>query len=119
MADVEITLLDLPAAQLSVVGELHGFGLPTSRLQASVAFDPGPEATLSYRIDQHGWFTDLDGVAVITVPAAGLERLVVRLDRGNIKIRDATSSGVVRSDVLHLDLKTASGHVQVSAANSR
>jgi hypothetical protein len=32
--DVRINLLDSSAATMSVVGELHGFGLPTSRLAA-------------------------------------------------------------------------------------
>ena len=110
--DVEIVLIDPPASQFSVAGELHGFGLPTSRLNAFVDFKPDPLPTLYYRVEQTGWFTDLNGAATVLVPAAGLARLVVRLDHGNIRVRDMTRSGVVRSGILHLDLKTASGHVQ-------
>jgi hypothetical protein len=109
--DVEIVLIDPPASQFSVAGELHGFGLPTSRLNALVDFKPEPLPTLYYRVEQTGWFTDLNGAATVLVPAAGLARLVVRLDHGNIRVRDMTRSGVVRSRILHLDLKTASGHV--------
>ena len=110
--DVEIVLIDPPASQLSVEGELHGFGLPTSRLNARFEFRPEPLPTLHYRVEQKGWFTDLDGVAIVIVPAAGLARVVVRLVHGNIRVRDQTRKGVLRSGVLHLDLKTASGHIQ-------
>jgi hypothetical protein len=110
--DVEIVLIDPPASQFSVEGELHGFGLPTSRLNAFVDFKPDPLPTLYYRVEQTGWFTDLNGAATVLVPAAGLARVVVRLGHGNIRVWDMTRSGVVRSGILHLDLKTASGHVQ-------
>jgi hypothetical protein len=110
--DVEIVLIDPPASQLSVVGELHGFGFPTSRLNAFFDFKPDPPTTLHYRVEQKGWFTDLDCVAIVVLPAAGLTRVVVRLGHGNIRVRDQTAKGVVRTGVLHLDLKTTSGHVQ-------
>jgi hypothetical protein len=111
-ADVEIVLLDPAATQISIEGELHGFGLPTSRLYGSVAFEPEPEPTLRYRIEQTGWFTDLDGAAIVLLPSAGLRRVVVRLGRGNIRVRDETQSGVVRRRVVELDLMTEHGHVQ-------
>jgi lipid A 4'-phosphatase len=111
-ADVEIVLLDPPAPQISIEGELHGFGLPTSRLHGAVAFELEPEPTLRYRIEQTGWFTDLDGAATILLPSAGLQRVVVRLGHGNIRVRDETRSGVVRRGVIQLDLMTADGHVQ-------
>jgi lipid A 4'-phosphatase len=111
-ANVEIVLLDPTASQISIEGELHGFGLPTSRLYGTVAFEPEPEPTLRYRIEQTGWFTDLDGAATVLLPAAGLQRVVVRLEHGNIRVRDETRSGVVRRRVVQLDLKTADGHVQ-------
>jgi membrane-associated PAP2 superfamily phosphatase len=111
-ADVEIVLLDPPASQISIEGEMHGFGLPTSRLHGSVAFELEPEPTLRYRIEQTGWFTDLDGAATVLLPSAGLQRVVVRLGHGNIRVRDETQSGVVRRRVVQLDLVTADGHVQ-------
>lgn len=111
-ANVEIVLVDTPASHVSIEGELHGFGLPWSRLGTQVRFASAPEPTLRYRIEQHGWFTDLDGVATVHVPAGGLERVVVRLGRGNIRVTDTTRNGVVRKGVLRLQLSTAAGHVQ-------
>jgi hypothetical protein len=112
-ADVEIVLLDPTASQISIEGELHGFGLPTSRLRGSVAFELKPEPTLHYRIEQTGWFTDLDGAATVLLPSGGLRRVVVRLGHGNIRVRDETRSGVVKRREVQLDLVTADGHVQV------
>lgn len=111
-ANVEIVVVDAPATQVSITGELHGFGLPTSRLDTHVEFDPRPVPTLRYRIEQHGWFTDLDGAAMARVPAGELERIVVRLERGNIRVTDATREGVVQRGRLKLDLRTSAGHVQ-------
>jgi membrane-associated PAP2 superfamily phosphatase len=116
MADVEIVIVDGPAGgrgnEVSITGELHGFGLPGSRLDARSGFDPEPVPTLRYRIEQRGWFTDLDGAATVRVPAGELERIVVRLGRGNIRVTDATRQGVVRRGRLKLDLRTAAGRVQ-------
>jgi membrane-associated PAP2 superfamily phosphatase len=115
MANVEIVIVDRPATQVSVVsiaGELHGFGLPGSRLGARVGFDLAPVPTLRYGIEQHGWFTDLDGAVTVRVPAGELERIVVRLGRGNIRVTDATREGVVRRGRLRLDLRTAAGQVR-------
>jgi membrane-associated PAP2 superfamily phosphatase len=110
--DVDIVLLDPPASGISVVGELHGFGLPTSRLRASYSFraDRGP--ALIYRIEQQGWFTDLNGAVTIMLPADRLERVVVRLRRGSIRVRDRTSSSVVATGAVQLDLQTGDGHVR-------
>jgi lipid A 4'-phosphatase len=119
-ANVEIVIVDGTdggpaggrADQVSITGELHGFGLPGSRLDARSGFDPQPVPTLRYRIEQRGWFTDLDGAATVRVPAGELERIVVRLGRGNIRVTDATRQGVVRRGRLKLDLRTAAGRVQ-------
>jgi lipid A 4'-phosphatase len=110
-ANVEIAVVDSPGTQVSVSGELHGFGLPTSRLCAYTEFVAQPVPTLRYVIEQKGWFTDLDGAASITVPAGVFKRIAVRLQKGNIEVTDATRRGVVASGTLQLDLKTQSGHV--------
>jgi lipid A 4'-phosphatase len=111
-ADVEIVLLGPSASQISIEGELHGFGLPMSRLRGSAAFEPGPQPTLRYRIEQAGWFTDLDGAAVVLLPSAGLRRIVVRLGHGNIRVRDESRSDLLKRRVVQLDLVTSDGHVQ-------
>ncbi len=112
VANVEIIVVDTPATRLSISGELHGFGLPTSRLLSHVQFDAGPIPTLHYRIEQRGWFTDLDGLASLRVPAGTFEQIVVRIERGNIRVTDATRVGVVRGGQLHLVLQAERGHVQ-------
>jgi len=117
-ANVEIVIVDAPATEISITGELHGFGLPASRLDTHVDLGLEPVPTLRYTIEQHGWFTDLDGVATARVPAGGLERITVRLERGNIRVTDATREGVVSRGKLKLDLRTSAGHVQSPALSS-
>ena len=116
-ANIEIVLVDQVEPKLSVDGELHGFGLPTSRLRAHIDFVPDPVPTLRYRIEQQGWFTDLDGLATVLLPGGGLQRVVVRLGHGNIRVRDETRAGVTRSGALQLDLKTDGGQVQAPACD--
>jgi lipid A 4'-phosphatase len=109
---IEIALVDTPASQVTIRGELHGFGLPLSRLGAHVEFIPDPVPRLLFRIEQRGLFTDLDGFASLRVPAAGLEQVVVRLRQGDIRVTDATRAGVVTKGTLRLDLHTGAGHIQ-------
>lgn len=111
-ANVEIVIVDAPADHVSIHGELHGFGLPMSRLEARSDLIPKPIPTLRYHIDQHGWFTDLDGIVRARVPAGDLQRIAVRVGRGNIRVTDATREGVVRKGRIRLDLRTAAGRVQ-------
>src|SRR5207302_6917996 len=89
VANVEITLVDAGVA-VSIDGELHGFGLPASRLGSGSHYEPSPVPTLRYAVEQQGWFTDLDANLSVRLPAAGLERIVVRLGRGSVKVTDAT-----------------------------
>jgi lipid A 4'-phosphatase len=97
---------------MRVDGELHGFGLPGSRLNASASFRVEPIPTLAFRIEEHGWITDLSAVATIRLPPGELERIVVRLHQGNIHVIDATGSGEVRKGTLQLELHTDSGIVR-------
>jgi lipid A 4'-phosphatase len=120
-ADVDIIVLDAPqphaapvseaAHDVTVSGELHGFGLPTSTLASGFHFDRDT-ATLEYRIEQRGWFTDLSGEALIRLPLGDFRRIVVRLDRGNIKVTDLTRLGAVRRGLVRLSLATKTGYVQ-------
>jgi lipid A 4'-phosphatase len=106
-ANVEIVLVDAGEA-VSITGELHGFGLPTSRLGTGSHFEPSPVPTLRYAVLQQGWFTDLDASLTVRLPAAGLQHIEVRLDRGHVKVTDATRAQVVASGAVKLDLRTAS-----------
>jgi lipid A 4'-phosphatase len=110
-ANVDIVLVDAPAAEVAIAGELHGFGLPTSRLGTRTEIAAGAVPVVRYRIVQRGWFTDLDGAAAVRLPAGELRRVTVRLERGNVRVTDATRGRVAASGRLTLDLVTASGHV--------
>ncbi len=114
-ANIDIVIGDFQRPQILAKGELHGFGWPGSRLGTSVVWHELPVPTLSFEIAQHGWITDLSAWATLMVPPAQLQRIVVRLQQGNIHVTDATRSGVVRSGILQLDLHTDSGSVQKPA----
>ena len=111
-ANVTLILLDAPDEGLAVDGELHGFGLPGSQIAAHVEVVSQPRAALRYRIECHGWLTDLDGMATVRVPAAAFDSVTVALGRGNIRISDLTRTRVVAAGSIHLELRTARGHVQ-------
>ncbi len=114
-ADIDLIVLDAPAAgaapRVTVSGELHGFGLPTSRLTSGFRFD-STAATLEYRIEQRGWFTDLSGEAIIRMPLLDFHRIVVEVNRGNIAVTDLTRAGAVRRGLVRLELRTQTGFVQ-------
>lgn len=112
-ANVEITLSDDPVDTVSVAGELHGFGLPTSRMTASAGFESEPLPKLRYVLEQRGWFTDLDAALSVQLPAAPFRQVVVRLGHGNITVKDGTRAHVVQSGALRLDLRTEAGEVRV------
>ncbi len=111
-ADIDIVIGDFQTPQIHAAGELHGFGWPGSRLETSVAWHDLPDPSLSFRIEEQGWITDLSAWATLIVPPSGLQRIVVRLQQGNIHVTDTTRMGVVRSGLLQLDLHTDSGSVQ-------
>jgi lipid A 4'-phosphatase len=113
-ANVTLVLLDGPLDELAIDGELHGFGLPGSRLAAGVDLIPPPHPALRYRIASRGWLTDVDGMATLRVPAAAFDRVSVSLGRGNIRVSDLTRAGVLASGRVHLELRTARGHIQPS-----
>ncbi len=117
-ANVEIVLVDAGEA-VSVTGELHGFGLPTSRLGTATHYEPSPVPTLRYAVEQQGWFTDLDASLTVRLPAAGLQHIVVRLGRGHVKVTDATRAQLVASGAVKLDLRTASSDQPRSRAAAR
>jgi lipid A 4'-phosphatase len=113
-ADVDIVLVDAPTSRLQIDGELHGFGLPTSRLGARLEVVSQPLPALRYRIEARGWLTDVDGAVTVRVPATAFHRVIVDVQRGNIRVTDATRAGAVREKRLQLELHTARGQVQLS-----
>jgi len=113
-SEVEIVVADSPSGYVQVAGETHGFGLPGSRLVAGARFVRSPIPTLRYAIEQHGWFTDLDARMSLRIPAAGLERIAVRVGKGDIFVFDRTKAHAVLSGKLRLDLQTGAGKTRVS-----
>src|SRR5579863_149578 len=87
-ADIAIVLVDAPGARLEIDGELHGFGLPGSRLGARVELVSQPLRALRYRIEARGWLTDVDGVVTLRVPAAAFHHVIIDVQRGNIRVTD-------------------------------
>jgi membrane-associated PAP2 superfamily phosphatase len=112
-ANVDVVVVDASEPEVAIRGELHGFGLPGSRLGANVEFEKGPLPTLRYRIDERGWFTDLDAAVSIRLPLAFLRRIVVHVERGNIRVSDATRARAIQNGVMQLDLKTGAGGVRI------
>ena len=113
-ANVTVVLLDGSDAELAVDGELHGFGVPGSRLAARVEVLSQPQPALRYRVESRGWLTDVDGMATLRVPAAAFERVSVRLGSGNIRVSDLTRSRVVATGRIRLELHTTRGQIQRS-----
>jgi hypothetical protein len=113
-ANITLVLLDGPVDELAIDGELHGFGLPGSRLAARVEVLSQPHPALRYRIESRGWLTDVDGMATLRVPAAAFDRVSISLGRGNISISDLTNARVRATGRVQLDLRTARGHIQHS-----
>jgi hypothetical protein len=114
-ANVTLILVDDPQDQLAVDGELHGFGLPGSRLAARVEVLSQPQPALRYRIESRGWLTDVDGLATVRVPAAAFDRVIVSVHQGDIRVSDLTRSRVVASGRLRVELRAARGHIQPTA----
>jgi hypothetical protein len=106
-ANVEIVLVEPGEGRVVITGELHGFGLPRSTLEARAEFSA--PATLRYRIDQRGWFTDLDSAVTIRLPLGLLERIVVHVESGNVKLADATLAHAVQAGAVQLDLGELKG----------
>jgi lipid A 4'-phosphatase len=112
-ANVTLILLDAPDNELAVDGELHGFGLPGSRLAAYLEVVSHPRPALRYRIESRGRITDVDGMATLRVPAAAFDSVIVALGRGSIRLSDLTRARAAATGRIHLELSTARGQVQL------
>jgi lipid A 4'-phosphatase len=113
-ANITVVLVDAPPARIRVEGELHGFGIPGAHLGAQFETVAGPPPALRYSIEARGGLTDVDGLAILTLPAPAFARIRVRLGRGNIRVVDATRAGAVRGGSVQLELRTGRGTVQRS-----
>jgi membrane-associated PAP2 superfamily phosphatase len=111
-ANIDIVIGDSPKPQLLAQGELHGFGWPGSLLEPSMEFHALPIPAASFRIKERGWITDLSAWATLMVSSSELQRIVVRLQKGNIQITDETRARVICNGTVQLDLHTDSGTVR-------
>ena len=118
-ANVTVVLVDGPATQLDIAGELHGFGLPGSRLDAQAQVLSQPLPTLRYRIEERGWLTDVDGFASLRVPASAFAQLRVLVHDGNIVLIDTTRAQVAAGKTMRLDLRAPRGRVEIRSAATR
>jgi len=111
--DVELHLLGAGARQVECSGDVHGFGLPGSRIEAAWSFLPGPVPTLRYRVAEKGWYVYVDATARLRVPWRGLRTIHVRTESGNITVLDETAGGSGAGPRPALDLRTAHGRTLV------
>jgi membrane-associated PAP2 superfamily phosphatase len=111
-ANVTLVLVDAPVSVLAIDGELHGFGLPASRLAAHLEVVTGPRRALRYRIEARGWLTDVDAQVTLRVPASAFDHVSVAVQRGDIRVSDLTRTQVVKSGTLQLQLHADRGHVE-------
>jgi hypothetical protein len=109
--DVEVRLVTEPRGTIECIGNIHGFGLPTNRITAAWEYEERPITKLTYRIEKHGFFTDIDGSARLRIPAAGMKKIFVRVKRGDIIVVDGTQELAGRGMPV-LDLYTDNGRVQ-------
>ena len=108
-ANVDL-VLEEEGPEITIEGELHGFGLPASRLGTRSESIEREPRTIRYEIVQQGWFTDLDGSARVQLPVRGLVRIRVNVEHGNIRVLDP--AGIASGP--HppaLELSTRYGHV--------
>lgn len=110
--DIDLTLVSGSTSELECTGAVHGFGLPTNEITAAWQFEERPRPTVRFRVSQKGLFTDIDGAAHVRIPVQRLERITVRVKRGDISVNDATGKGVATDRLPQLDLATADGRVQ-------
>jgi hypothetical protein len=54
-------------------------------------------------------------MASLRVPADAFDRITVSLVQGNIRVSDLTPSHVVAGGRVHLELRTARGHIRPAA----
>lgn len=114
-ANVVVVLVDAPAAELAIRGELHGFGVPTAHLGAHLETVRKPGGSvLRYALEARGPLTDVDGFVTLRVPALAFERISVQLGGGDIRVVDTTRAGLTKTGAVRLQLATRRGRVQVS-----
>lgn len=87
-ADVALTLVDRPDPLVRLEGSVLGFGLPTNRLRELSEYRREPVPTVRYRLVEQGWYTDLDAAVRIVIARRDLDRIFLRVSRGDVVVRE-------------------------------
>jgi len=88
------------AATLSVESHHDGFGVPWGRIEESIRQDG---ATARYRLAPRGWFADLEGTTILSVPAASVGGVSIFVEDGHLTVDD--ESGGAALPTIHCDIR--------------
>ena len=83
--DVEIVLTEDPGMSIALSGDAQGFGWPGSKVLCQPRFelqDRHPAATI--RVAPSGWFNELNGRLVVTIPARAARSMSGRVRGGDV-----------------------------------
>ncbi|MDH4162483.1 MAG: phosphatase PAP2 family protein [Nitrospirota bacterium] len=110
--DVELVLTDEKTDEIRCSGYIHGFGLPSNRVNALWDYWEQPAPTLQFRVIQRGWFPDIEGVARIELPREKLKKVTIRVNRGDIIVNKGKPDLSTGAVLPILDLRTKEGRIQ-------
>lgn len=115
-ATVQLILVnDDDLKRIEINGDFRGVGLPGNRVTGEYRLesqDSGEpvltgEPVLVFHVQEHGLFTELEGVLTVRVPTNRLDSVSIRLQQGDIQV-EAANPDVARR---MLDLQTERGRV--------
>lgn len=107
--DVDLQLVADPTGEIECKGAVHSFGLPTNEIRQTWEFEGLPKPTLRYRVVEKGLFIDIDGAAHLRIPVKGVQRIIVRVKRGDISVNNTLANpGPGRLPILDLNTKDGS-----------
>jgi membrane-associated PAP2 superfamily phosphatase len=99
--DVQLVFSDEPGTVIRVTGEAQGFGWPGSLVvcETTAGLDRGrPVATV--RVQPKGWFRELNGRAVLTIPAGAAASVGGNIRQGDLAIQAADPARLPELDLL-------------------
>jgi membrane-associated PAP2 superfamily phosphatase len=92
---------------LDIHSTVRGFGLPTNKVQAAADHASEPEAHINYQLMHKGIYSELNSVVKVNVAVNNLERLIVRVEQGDITVLHESDLNPLPL----LDLTTAQGQI--------
>jgi lipid A 4'-phosphatase len=109
-ATVQLVLVDdNEVTQIEIQGDFRGVGLPGNRVTGGYRFEARESGApvLTFRVQEHGLFTELEGALTVRVPENRLDAVSVRLTRGDIQVEAADPEAARET----LDLQTERGRI--------